>query len=167
MISYLEHQGPLGKLILAATPKGLCGLYFDQHKYFDGPQDWRYDPDQPLLQQAARQLDEYFAGKRQRFELPLDLQGTPFQRAIWEALLALPFGATASYSEIARRVTKPDAVRAAGTAIGRNPISIIVPCHRVLGSSGKLSGYAGGLERKRYLLTHETKPSLPIDNDGL
>jgi methylated-DNA-[protein]-cysteine S-methyltransferase len=150
--SFIEHPSPLGSVLLAATDKGLCGLYFEQHKYFTGPRDWMRDPDHPLLQRAARQLDDYFAGRRTAFELPLDLPGTPFQRAVWDALQTLPFASTSTYQQIARRIAKPNAVRAAGTAIGRNPVSIIVPCHRVLGASGGLSGYAGGLERKRFLL---------------
>jgi methylated-DNA-[protein]-cysteine S-methyltransferase len=150
--SFIEHSSPLGTLLLAATDHGLCGLYFEQHKYFDGPQDWRRDPAHPLLQRAAQQLDEYFAGRRTAFDVPLDLSGTPFQQAVWEQLQALPFAATTTYQQIAHRVARPNAVRAAGTAIGRNPVSIIVPCHRVLGASGALSGYAGGLERKRFLL---------------
>jgi methylated-DNA-[protein]-cysteine S-methyltransferase len=154
--SFIEQSSPLGALLLAATDRGLCGLYFEQHRYFDGPQDWRRDPAHPLLRRAAQQLDEYFAGRRTAFDVPLDLSGTPFQQAVWGALQALPFAATATYQQIARSVAKPNAVRAAGTAIGRNPVSIIVPCHRVLGASGALSGYAGGLERKRFLLGLET-----------
>ena len=154
--SFIEHASPLGTLLVAASERGLCGLYFEQHKYFDGPRQWRRDPDHPQLRRAALQLDEYFDGRRTAFDLPLDLQGTPFQRAVWQELQALPFAATASYQEIARRIAKPDAMRATGTAIGRNPVSIIVPCHRVLGASGALSGYAGGLERKRFLLGLET-----------
>ena len=155
MIGYTEYDSPLGTLLLAASDKGLCGFYFEQHKYFDGPQDWLRSDDQPVLREAKRQLDEYFAGKRERFTLALDLQGTPFQRAVWQALLDLPFGATGTYSAIAQRVGRVAAVRATGTAIGRNPVSIIVPYHRVLGASGALSGYAGGLERKQFLLALE------------
>jgi methylated-DNA-[protein]-cysteine S-methyltransferase len=155
MNSYIDYPSPLGKLLLAASEHGLRGLYFEQHKYFDGPGDWQRDPGHPLLQSAARQLDEYFAGKRKRFDIVLDLQGTPFQRTVWNELLALPFGATATYQAIAQRIANPNAVRAVGTAIGRNPVSIIVPCHRVLGAAGALSGYAGGLERKRLLLGFE------------
>jgi methylated-DNA-[protein]-cysteine S-methyltransferase len=150
--SFIEHSSPLGTLLLAATDHGLCGLYFEQHKYFDGPQHWRRDPAHPLLLRVAQQLDEYFAGRRTAFDVALDLPGTPFQQAVWDALQALPFAATTTYQQIARTIAKPNAVRAAGTAIGRNPVSIIVPCHRVLGASGALSGYAGGLERKRFLL---------------
>jgi methylated-DNA-[protein]-cysteine S-methyltransferase len=150
--SFIEHSSPLGTLLLAATDHGLCGLYFEQHKYFDGPIDWRRDPAHPLMQRASLKIDEYFAGRRTAFDVPLDLPGTPLQQAVWEQLQVLPFAATTTYQQIAHRVAKPNAVRAAGTAIGRNPVSIIVPCHRVLGASGALSGYAGGLERKRFLL---------------
>ena len=155
MIGYTEYDSPLGTLLLAASDKGLCGLYFEQHKYFDGPQDWLRNDNHPVLRAAKHQLDDYFAGRRERFTLALDLQGTPFQRAVWQALLDLPFGATGTYSAIAQRVGRVAAVRATGTAIGRNPVSIIVPCHRVLGASGALSGYAGGLERKQFLLALE------------
>ena len=155
MICYTEYPSPLGTLLLAATENGLCGLYFEEHKYFKGPHGWQRDASHVHLQSAMRQLDEYFAHARKNFDIALDLRGTPFQRAVWDALQALPFGATATYQSIAQRVVNPKAIRAAGTAIGRNPVSIIVPCHRVLGASGGLSGYAGGLERKRYLLAHE------------
>lgn len=155
MVYYTEHHSPLGALVLAATDRGLCGLYFEQHKYFNGPHGWVVEAEHPHLQNAARQLDEYFAGRRQVFDVALDLSGTPFQRSVWDALLALPYGDTVSYQAIAQRIARPNAIRAAGTAIGRNPVSIIVPCHRVLGSAGALSGYAGGLVRKQYLLAHE------------
>ena len=155
MICYTEHPSPLGTLLLAATDNGLCGLYFEEHKYFKGPHGWQRDASHTHLQSAMRQLDEYFAHARNHFDVALDLRGTPFQCAVWDALQALPFGETATYQSIAQRVVNPKAIRAAGTAIGRNPVSIIVPCHRVLGASGGLSGYAGGLERKRYLLAHE------------
>ena len=155
MICYTEHPSPLGSLLLAASDRGLCGVYFEEHKYFGGPQDWRHDPAHAHLQNAARQLDEYFAAQRNVFDIPLDLRGTPFQQAVWTALQKLPFGCFSSYQAIAQRIEKPKAVRAVGAAIGRNPVSIIVPCHRVLGSSGALSGYAGGLLRKQYLLAHE------------
>lgn len=156
MISYTEHPSPLGTLLLAATEHGISGLHFEQHKYFAGPRDWRRDDGQVHLRSAARQLDEYFDGRRHAFNLALDLSGTPFQRAVWTALQSLPFGCTVSYQAIAQRIARPNAVRAVGTAIGRNPASIIVPCHRVLGSAGALSGYAGGLERKQFLLAHES-----------
>ena len=155
MICYTEHDSPLGTLLLAASDKGLCGVYFEQHKYFSGPGEWVRNVNHPHLRAAQRQLDEYFAGKRERFEIALDMQGTLFQQAVWKELLALPFGARSTYSAIAQRTGRAAAIRAAGTAIGRNPVSIIVPCHRVLGTSGALSGYAGGLERKHYLLAME------------
>jgi methylated-DNA-[protein]-cysteine S-methyltransferase len=155
MISYTEYPSPLGKLLLAATERGLCGVYFEEHKYFKGPQQWKRDDQHPLLQQTKSQLDEYFAHRRTAFDMALDLRGTEFQQAVWRELMCLPFGSTVDYQTIAQRVANPKAVRAAGTAIGRNPVSIIVPCHRVVGASGDLSGYAGGLERKRYLLALE------------
>lgn len=157
MTYYTEYQSPLGVLLLAASNRGLSGLYFERHKYFNGPLGWQREPGHRHLQHAVMQLDGYFSGTRDRFDIALDLAGTPFQKAVWQALLHLPYGRTTSYLEIARQVDSPKAVRAAGAAIGRNPVSIIVPCHRVLGVSGALSGYAGGLERKSYLLAHEKK----------
>ncbi|MEN3293238.1 MAG: methylated-DNA-[protein]-cysteine S-methyltransferase [Burkholderiales bacterium] len=155
MITYTEHPSPLGKLLLAATDRGLRGLYFEEHKYFKGIEGWHRDPNHRHLRNAVRQLDEYFAGRRTCFDVALDLPGTVFQHAVWRELLALPFGSTTTYQAIADRIANPRAIRAAGTAIGRNPVSIIVPCHRVIGSAGSLSGYAGGLERKRTLLALE------------
>jgi methylated-DNA-[protein]-cysteine S-methyltransferase len=156
MIYWTEHDSPLGRLLLAATDEGVCGLYFEEHKYFNGPQGWQRRPDHPHLRKTVSQLDEYFAGTRKTFDVALDMRGTPFQQTVWQELQRLPFGATTSYQSIAQRIANPKAIRAAGSAIGRNPVSIIVPCHRVLGTSGALSGYAGGLERKRYLLALET-----------
>jgi methylated-DNA-[protein]-cysteine S-methyltransferase len=155
MMYYTEHPSPLGTLLLAASDVGLAGLYFDEHKYFNGPLGWTRDDRQPHLRDACAQLDEYFAGKRSTFDLALDLRGTAFQQMVWQVLRELPYGSTSTYQDVAQRVANPKAIRAAGTAIGRNPVSIIVPCHRVLGSSGGLSGYAGGLERKRFLLALE------------
>ena len=155
MISYMEYESPIGSLLLAASAKGLSGLYFEQHKYFAGTQGWRREPGNVWLTRAAAQLDEYFDGRRTRFDLELDLTGTLFQQMVWRELLAIPFGRTGTYAEHARKIGKPNAMRAVGSAIGRNPVSIIVPCHRVLSSAGTLAGYAGGLERKRYLLALE------------
>lgn len=157
MISYTEYDSPLGRLLLAASPRGITGLYFEEHKYFSGPGDWRRDDAHPHLVAAAAQLQEYFCGERQNFDLALDPSGTSFQQAVWTALCSLQFGTTTTYSAIAQHIAKPNAIRATGTAIGKNPISIIVPCHRVLGSSGGLSGFAGGLPRKRYLLDLESR----------
>ena len=159
MIHYRMHGSPLGSLLLAATGQGLCGLYFDQHRHFRGPHGWVASSDHPHLRDAAEQLDEYFDGKRQTFDLPLDLAGTPFQRRVWEQLSRLPYGASTSYLLHAEASGAGHAVRAVGTAIGRNPISIIVPCHRVVASNGALAGYAGGLERKRFLLAFEAAGS--------
>jgi methylated-DNA-[protein]-cysteine S-methyltransferase len=156
-IYYTEHDSPIGTLLLAATDQGLSGLYFDEHKYFKGPQGWRCDEAHPHLRDAVSQLDDYFAGRRKTFDLALDLRGTAFQRGVWDELRKLPFGSTTSYRAIAHAVANPKAIRACGTAIGRNPVSIVVPCHRVVGMTGALSGYAGGLERKRYLLALESK----------
>lgn len=111
--------------------------------------------DSPALLQAERQLNEYFAGNRDRFDLELDFEGTEFQKKVWAALLNIPFGETRSYSQIAMQIGSPKAVRAVGAANGRNPISIVAPCHRVIGASGRLTGFAGGLEAKQYLLTLE------------
>ncbi|NMX91253.1 MULTISPECIES: methylated-DNA--[protein]-cysteine S-methyltransferase [Pseudomonas] len=111
--------------------------------------------DNPALLQAERQLNEYFAGTRNRFDLELDFEGTEFQKKVWAALLTIPFGETRSYSQIAMQIGSPKAVRAVGAANGRNPISIVAPCHRVIGASGRLTGFAGGLEAKQYLLTLE------------
>jgi methylated-DNA-[protein]-cysteine S-methyltransferase len=159
MIHYQMHASPLGSLLLAASERGLCGLYFDEHRHFKGPQGWLASNDHPHLRLAAEQLDEYFYGKRQTFDVPLDLAGTPFQRRIWEQLSRLPYGASTSYLQHAEASGAGHAVRAVGTAIGRNPVSIIVPCHRVLAGNGALAGYAGGLERKRYLLAFEAAGS--------
>lgn len=152
---------PLGNILIAATERGLSGLWFtDKQRYLPdertGPGAWPENPDHPVLQQAAEQLAEYFAGLRSHFELPLDLAcGTAFQQAVWRALLDIAPGQTISYGELSRRIGKPAAVRAVGGAVGRNPVSIIVPCHRVLGSNGSLTGYGGGLERKTALLRLE------------
>ncbi len=155
MTSYTEYQSPLGTLLLTAGENGVRGLYFEQHKYFKRGSDWRHDRENVWLMRAASQLDEYFGGGRTRFDLDLDLDGTIFQREVWQQLLAIPFGRTETYGAHAQRIGNPRAVRAVGSAIGRNPVSIIVPCHRVVGSTGSLAGYAGGLERKRYLLALE------------
>lgn len=150
---------PLGPLLLAASAQGLAGVWFKDQRHH--PLDttvasWGEGGDHPVLRSAARQLERYFAGEAPGFDLPLDLSaGTPFQQAVWEALLAIPAARTHSYTEVAQRVGRPAAVRAVGTAIGRNPLSIVVPCHRVLGAGGALTGYAGGLDRKAALLRLE------------
>ena len=159
MIHYQLHASPLGRLLLAASEQGLCGLYFDEHRHFRGPLGWVVSEDHPHLRRAAGQLDEYFAGHRRTFDLPLDLTGTPFQQRVWKQLARVPYGVTASYLLHAQVIGAAHAVRAVGTAIGRNPVSIIVPCHRIVASNGALAGYAGGLERKRLLLAFEAAGS--------
>ena len=153
-------QSPLGKMIIAATDKGLAGTWFAGQRHLPSqlvePYVWPEDADHPVLKQAIAQLTEYFAGTRTVFDLPLDLDyGTPFQQTVWQALLAIPQGGTTSYGELSSRIGKPAAVRAVGAAIGRNPVSVIVPCHRVLGADGSLTGYAGGLDKKTALLKLE------------
>ena len=151
-----RYASPLGPMLLAASDQGLAGIWFDGQRH--GPQSptWREAPQHPVLQLAVQQLGEYFAGTRTHFDLPLDLtRGTPFQQSVWQALLAIPPGGTTSYAELGRRLGRPTAARAVGAAVGRNPVSIVVPCHRVLGTAGALTGYAGGLERKSALLRLE------------
>jgi methylated-DNA-[protein]-cysteine S-methyltransferase len=157
MIYYLEHHSPLGTLLLAATEQGLSGVYFEEHKHFKGKEGWQHQADHHHLQKAVQQLDEYFSGTRKTFDLALDLRGTEFQRTVWQALSNIGFGETTTYMKHAYNLDNAKAVRAIGTAIGRNPVSIIVPCHRVVGTSGALTGYAGGLERKQYLLALEAR----------
>lgn len=153
---WCRHASPLGTLRLAARDDSLVGIWFDGQKYDPrAGADWRESPDDALLCEAARQLDEYFSGRRRRFDLPLAPAGTAFQRDVWRAIAAVPAGSTITYAELARRVGRPTSVRAAGAATGRNPLSIVVPCHRIVGAGGALTGYAGGLERKRALLALE------------
>lgn len=152
-------DSPLGPITLASSDLGLCGLWFDDQKH--GPteadqQNWQADPGHPVLLAAADQIGAYFAGQAVVFNMALDLSaGTPFQQSVWQALLHIPSGQSQSYGGLARQLDKPNAVRAVGSAVGRNPLSIIVPCHRVLGTGGQLTGYAGGLWRKQALLQLE------------
>jgi len=155
MLSYDEFASPQGTMILTATAKGLAGVYFKGQKHFPKQRDWRRDPRNALLMQAKRELAEYFAGKRTHFSVALDPQGTLFQHSVWKAIAKVRFGQTLTYGELARRAGHPGSARAAGAATGRNPIGIIVPCHRIMGSDGSLTGYAGGLQRKRALLSLE------------
>jgi methylated-DNA-[protein]-cysteine S-methyltransferase len=147
-------------MTLAATDLGLAGVWFNGQKHMPDSSAWTVQPEHPLLQQAARELQEYFAGQRERFAVPLDIQaGTPFQRQVWRALLEIPAGASQTYGALAQHIGRPSAVRAVGAAVGRNPVSIFVPCHRVLGAGGALTGYAGGLARKTALLHLERSAS--------
>ncbi len=148
---------PLGVLHLAASEQGLAGVWFEDQRHLpaqiSGPNAWPHAPGHALLEQAAAQLQAYFEGQSVTFDLPLDLgAGTAFQQAVWQALRDIGRGQVLSYGELGRRIGRPSAVRAVGAAVGRNPLSIVVPCHRVLGQGGQLTGYAGGLERKRALL---------------
>ena len=159
---YDLYESPHGRMLLVATGAHLCGVYFEGQKYHPGiaPQ-WQRDPRHAPLQQARRELAGYFGGSRRRFEVAIAPEGTPFQRAVWNAITTVGFGESISYGELARRAGAPGSVRAAGAATGRNPLTIIVPCHRILGCKGSLTGYAGGLERKRALLALEAGvPSL-------
>lgn len=152
-----RFNSPMGPMIAAASPTGLAGLWFDDQRHFpDAAAGWPDAPHDPALVQTIEQLHGYFAGTRTAFDVPLDLQGgTAFQQAVWQALLAIPPGTTTSYGRLSASIGKPAAVRAVGSAVGRNPVGIIVPCHRVLGSDGSLTGYAGGLHRKTALLALE------------
>ena len=151
-----HYESPLGTMLLAASDRGLAGVWFVGQRHGPDSSGWREEPQHPVLREAVAQLAAYFAGERTGFDLPLDLQaGTAFQRSVWDALRSIPRGGTTSYAELARRVGKPQAARAIGAAVGRNPVSIVVPCHRVLGTNGTLTGYAGGLERKTALLQLE------------
>ena len=156
---------PLGMMTAAATAHGLAGLWFDDQAHHPGPLAVPDDAAHPHLQQAAAALTAYYSGAPDPLHgLALDLHGTPFQQAVWRALIALPRGSASTYSAIAVAAGAPAAVRAAGAAIGRNPVSVLVPCHRVLGKRGALTGYAGGLARKQALLQAEgvlpTEPTL-------
>lgn len=154
---YTYYESPLGQILLMATDAALTGLHFVGEKYYPGVSpDWRRNDDIAIMQSAAVQLDEYFAGRREAFDLALEPIGTEFQRKVWHALTKLRFGETLSYGQLAQRIGNPNAVRAVGAANGRNPISIVVPCHRVIGANGTLTGYAGGLARKEALLRLES-----------
>jgi methylated-DNA-[protein]-cysteine S-methyltransferase len=146
---------PLGPMTLAATDHGLAGAWFDAQAHHPGALDAPLLPTQRWLQQAAQELGEYFAGQRPRFDVLLDPKGTPFQQSVWQALLRIGCGGRGTYGGIAHQLGRPEAARAVGAAVGRNPVSIIVPCHRVLGRDGSLTGYAGGLARKQALLSLE------------
>ena len=152
---------PLGPVRLAASPTGLSGVWFEGQRHepshwLHGPDAWAETPDHPVLREATEQLQQYLQGERVAFDLPLDLSGgTVFQQAVWHALLAIPRGEPTSYAALSAQIGRPRAVRAVGAAVGRNPLSIIVPCHRVVGSDGSLTGYAGGLDRKKTLLVLE------------
>jgi len=154
LVAQTRFDSPVGPLCAAATSQGIAWLAFDGV----GPDetDVPLDPAQPWLARLGRELERYWLDGLRRFEVPLDLQGTDFQLAVWQALTEIPPGQTRSYADIAGRIGRPNAVRAVGAANGANPVAIVVPCHRVIGRDGTLTGYAGGLPRKQALLQHES-----------
>lgn len=156
ILAYKTMSSPVGNLKLVAKNDKLAGVLWEN----DRPNRVRFaamveDPQAPVLLETERQLAEYFNRHRTRFDIPLDLAGTDFQQAVWQALLTIPFGETRTYSQVAEQIGRPKAMRAMGAANGRNPIAIIAPCHRVIGASGALTGFAGGLEAKQWLLDLE------------
>jgi len=156
---YKEIKSPVGGIKLVASAKALVAVFWKQER----PNRVRLgtskpDPKHPILLETERQLCEYFAGERTRFELPLEPRGSHFQRKVWRALKEIPFGKTRSYLDLAKRIGSPKASRAVGAANGKNPLSLVVPCHRVIGADGTLTGYAGGLETKAALLAFEARP---------
>lgn len=150
-----SFESPLGTLWLVSDGEALTGLYFQRNKTVESASEMLGTKEKQFFQNVQTQLTEYFEGKRTSFEILLKFHGTPFQQKVWQALLDIPFGETRSYSEQAEVVGCPEAIRAVGTANGLNPISIIVPCHRVIGKNGRLTGYAGGLDMKKKLLSLE------------
>lgn len=162
MTYFTEYESPLGTLLLISDGERLTGLYFAGEKGQPTiEKTWRHAPQLPVLDQARREIDEYFHAGRRRFDAALAPAGTAFESRVWEAISKIPYGATTSYQALAASIGDPRAARAVGAATGRNPIGIIVPCHRVIGASGSLTGYAGGLERKRALLELESNARSP------
>ena len=154
-IHYSNMPSPVGELTFTGTADGLTGVWFDTDRHQHDRSGWQRDD--ALFAETRQQLEQYFAGTRQIFTLKLAAKGTAFQHQVWAVLCTIPFGETRSYGEQARAIDNEKAVRAVGLANGKNPIAIIVPCHRVIGANGSLTGYAGGLERKQWLLAHEAK----------
>ena len=161
MIRHTTIDSPVGPLLLAASDDGLHAIEFHQSRHPVRRDGWQ-PGDHPLLHETARQLGEYFAGQRQAFALPLAPRGTAFQCTVWHTLATIPFGDTISYAQLASRVGKPTAMRAVGAANGRNPLPIVLPCHRVIGADGSLTGFGGGLPTKRFLL--QLEGALPRDD---
>lgn len=156
---YMHYDSPLGPLLLSSNGNEITRVQFAGQKHEEAiATGWLNKPKDRLLLRARKQLEEFFAGKRRSFDLPLAPRGTLFQTRVWNALLEIDYGTTASYRDVSVRIGSPSATRAIGAAVGRNPIGIIIPCHRVVGSDGSLTGYAGGLDRKRQLLALEAEP---------
>jgi len=154
---YREIKSIVGGLTIVVNDKSLIAILWDNENLKRVPLKAFIEDDRhPMIFEVEKQLAEYFAGKRSFFDIPLEYKGTPFQQDVWKTLATIPYGKTASYKEIAEKIQRPKAVRAVGTAIGKNPISIIIPCHRVIGSNGSLTGFAGGLDRKQILLQLES-----------
>lgn len=149
-------ESPLGPLLLIAEVDALCGVYLPEPRW-PPAEPGLARPDLPILVQTARELGEYFSGQRRSFAVPTRARGTSFQRAVWAELAQIEFGETRSYADVARALAQPSATRAVGAANGKNPLSIVVPCHRVIGSDRSLTGYAGGVARKQWLLDHEAR----------
>lgn len=166
VLVHTMQDSPIGPLTLVALDGKLSGLYMNLQRH--RPPDATFgEPDPTPFTEVIRQLDEYFGGQRTEFDLPMALVGTPFQRTVWAALQEIPYGETRSYGQLAERIGRPGAARAVGLANGRNPIGIIVPCHRVVGASGDLTGYGGGLERKQHLLDFERRRNGSVRSDTL
>jgi methylated-DNA-[protein]-cysteine S-methyltransferase len=156
MIRYIRFATPLGRVFATANDTAVTGIYFEGQRHApEIPAAWKEDPRHVPLAECACQVIGYLEGLRDSFALPLAAEGTPFQKRVWREIARIPRGETLSYAELARRAGAPGAARAAGAATGRNPISVVVPCHRVVGSGGSLTGYAGGLDRKSRLLELE------------
>lgn len=155
-MDYTTFSSPVGMITISTDNDAITGLHIEGDRYFTAiPNDWKQNNTHPLLQQVMSELAEYFQGTRDTFSVPVAPQGTPFQVAVWRALRGVPHGTTASYSDIADKINRPDAVRAVGTAIGRNPVCIIIPCHRVLAKGGGFGGFVAGVDCKKYLLQLE------------
>jgi methylated-DNA-[protein]-cysteine S-methyltransferase len=157
---YSQLDSPIGQLLLVGDELGLRSLYMVDHKH-QSPLADSSERNDSAFRPVREQLEAYFAGKLQKFEVALAGEGSAFQKRVWQALLDIPFGETESYGQLARRIGNAKASRAVGLANGRNPISIIVPCHRVIGANGSLTGYGGGVERKKWLLEHEKRWAQP------
>jgi methylated-DNA-[protein]-cysteine S-methyltransferase len=158
MVVYTTMASPIGSLLLVGDGQSLQGLHMQEGpRPLFIPASWSQMASAAPFPSVVAQLDAYFSGERTTFDVPLDLAGTPFQLVVWRALRDIPYGTTISYAELARRVDQPSASRAVGLANGRNPVSVIVPCHRVIGANGSLTGYGGGLARKRFLLDLESR----------
>lgn len=157
-IWYTQIESPIDRILLTSDGESLTGLHMMEHRHYEVlTDDWKRDDDIKPFAESREQLAAYFAGELSEFDLPLNLLGTEFQQGVWRELQNIPYGLTISYGELANRIGNPNSSRAVGLANGHNPISIIVPCHRVIGANGKLTGYGGGIKRKEWLLAHETK----------